>query len=153
RVIIHAGTVLGSDGFGYVHHEGKYHKFPQVGDVIIEEDVEIGANSCVDRGALGSTIIGRGTKIDNLVQEAHNGCIGEGCVIAAQVGVSGSSVIEDRVVIGGQVGIADHVTIQTGAIAGAQAGIPTGKIIRKGIMVWGTPARPIDEFKRIYAQT
>jgi UDP-3-O-[3-hydroxymyristoyl] glucosamine N-acyltransferase len=153
RVIIHSGAVIGSDGFGYVFHQGEYHKFPQIGDVVIEEDVEIGSNSCIDRGALDSTVIGRGTKIDNLVQIAHNVRIGKNCVLAAQVGVSGSSVIEDNVVVGGQVGIADHVRIQTGAIIGAQAGIPTAKIIRKGITVWGTPARPIDEFKKIFAQT
>jgi UDP-3-O-[3-hydroxymyristoyl] glucosamine N-acyltransferase len=153
RVIVHSGTVIGSDGFGYIYHEGKYQKFPQVGDVLIEEEVEIGSNVCIDRGALDSTIIGRGTKIDNLVQIAHNVRIGENCVLAAQVGVSGSSVIEDNVVVGGQVGIADHVRIQTGAIIGAQAGIPTAKIIRKGLTVWGTPARPIDEFKHIYAHT
>ena len=153
RVIIHSGSVIGGDGFGYVFYEGKYHKFPQIGDVIIESDVEIGSNVSIDRGALDSTMIGQGTKIDNLVQIAHNVKIGKNCVLAAQVGVSGSSVIEDNVIIGGQVGIADHVRIESGAIIGAQAGIPTGKIIRRGLAVWGTPARPIDEFKRIYAQT
>jgi UDP-3-O-[3-hydroxymyristoyl] glucosamine N-acyltransferase len=153
RVIIHSGTVIGSDGFGYVFHQGKYHKFPQVGDVLIENDVEIGSNVSIDRGALDSTIIGEGTKIDNLVQIAHNVRIGKNCVLAAQVGVSGSSVIEDNAIVGGQVGIADHVRIETGAIIGAQAGIPTGKIIRRGLTVWGTPARPIEDFKKIYAQT
>lgn len=153
RVIIHSGTVIGGDGFGYVFHQGQYHKFPQIGDVVIESDVEIGSNVSIDRGALDSTIIGQGTKIDNLVQIAHNVKIGKNCVLAAQVGVSGSSVIEDNVIVGGQVGIADHVRIETGAIIGAQAGIPTGKIIRRGLTVWGTPARPIEDFKRIYAQT
>lgn len=153
NVIIHSGTVIGSDGFGYVFHQGEYHKFPQVGDVVIENNVEVGSNVSIDRGALGSTIIGQGTKIDNLVQIAHNVKIGRNCVLAAQVGVSGSSVIEDNVVVGGQVGIADHVKLETGSIIGAQAGIPTGKIIRRGLTVWGTPARPIDDFKNIYAHT
>ncbi|KAF0248790.1 MAG: UDP-3-O-3-hydroxymyristoyl glucosamine N-acyltransferase [bacterium] len=153
RVIIHSGTVIGSDGFGYVFHQGEYYKFPQVGDVIIENDVEIGSNVSIDRGALGSTIIGQGTKIDNLVQIAHNVKIGKNCVLAAQVGVSGSSIIEDNVIVGGQVGIADHVRLEIGSIIGAQAGIPTGKIIRRGLTVWGTPARPIEDFKHIYAHT
>lgn len=153
RVIVHANTVIGSDGFGYVYHEGRYHKFPQVGDVLIEEDVEIGSNVSIDRGALDTTLISRGTKIDNLVQVGHNVRIGENCVMAAQVGISGSAVIEDNAVLGGQVGVADHVKIERGAIIGAQAGIPSGKIIRRGLTVWGTPARPIDEFKHIYAHT
>lgn len=153
RVVIHSGSVIGSDGFGYVFYDGQYHKFPQIGDVIIESDVEIGSNVSIDRGALDSTVIGQGTKIDNLVQIAHNVKIGKTCVLAAQVGVSGSSIIEDNVIVGGQVGIADYVRIESGAIIGAQAGIPTGKIIRRGLTVWGTPARPIDDFKRIYGQT
>ncbi|HMK24039.1 MAG TPA: hypothetical protein VK466_17020, partial [Terriglobales bacterium] len=149
RVIVHAGGVLGSDGFGYVRdaRTGRYEKFPQVGRLILEDDVEIGANSTVDRGALDVTRIGRGTKIDNLVHVGHNVDIGEDVVIAAQTGVSGSSVIEDGVIIGGQVGIADHVRIESGAILGAQSGIPSKKIIRgKGIVFWGTPARPIKEY-------
>lgn len=153
RVIIHAGTVIGSDGFGYVPANGRYHKFPQIGDVIIEDDVEIGSNSSIDRGALASTIIGQGTKIDNLVQIAHNVKIGKNCILAAQVGISGSAVLEDNVILGGQVGIADHVRIETGAIVGAQAGVPTGKIIRRDTLVWGTPARPMAEFKRVYVHT
>lgn len=153
RVIVHAGTVLGSDGFGYVLHEGTYHKFPQIGNLVIEDDVEIGSNVSIDRGALDTTIIGKGTKIDNLVQVAHNVSIGRNCILAAQVGVSGSSVIEDSVVLGGQVGIADKVKIEQGAVVGAQAGVPTGKIIRSGLTVWGTPARPIDDFKEIYAHS
>ena len=151
RVILHAGVVIGSDGFGYVFNEGRHLKFPQVGRVTIEDDVEIGSNSTVDRGALGATVIGEGTKIDNLVQVAHNVTIGRHCVIAAQTGISGSVQIGDYVVIAGQVGIADHVRIEDHAILGAQAGIPSGKTIRKGITVWGTPARPLDEFKRMYA--
>lgn len=151
RVIVHAGAVLGSDGFGYVRDEksGQYEKFPQIGRLEIEDDVEIGANSTIDRGALELTRIGRGTKIDNLVHVGHNVQIGEDVVIAAQTGVSGSSVIEKNVVIGGQVGIADHVRIEEGAILGAQSGIPSKKVIRgKGVIFWGTPARPIREYLR-----
>lgn len=151
RVTIHAGSVIGGDGFGYFLLDGRYHKFPQIGTVIIEDDVEIGTNVTIDRGTLGATIIRRGTKIDNLVQVAHNVVIGEHTVIAAQTGIAGSSVIEDHVVIGGQVGIADHVRIGRGAILGAQAGIPSGKRIPAGEFVWGTPARPMREFKSQYA--
>lgn len=149
RVILHAGVVLGSDGFGYVRDQttGKYHKFPQVGRLEIEDDVEIGANSTVDRGALDVTRIARGTKIDNLVHVGHNVQIGEDVVIAAQTGLSGSAVVENAVIIGGQVGIADHVRIESGAILGAQSGIPSKKVIRgKGIVFWGTPARPIKDY-------
>lgn len=150
RVIVHAGSVLGSDGFGYVNVDGVYHKFPQIGRLIIEDDVEIGANVTIDRATLDATIIKRGTKIDNLTQIAHNVYIGEHSVLAAQVGVAGSSRIERGAVIGGQVGIADHVTIGEGAIVGAQAGIPTGKRIHPKQFVWGTPARPMSEFKAQY---
>ena len=149
RVILHAGVVLGSDGFGYVRDKatGKYHKFPQIGRLEIEDDVEIGSNSTVDRGALEATRIGRGTKIDNLVHVGHNVQIGEDVVIAAQTGLSGSAVVENAVIIGGQVGIADHVRIEAGAILGAQSGIPSKKVIRgKGIVFWGTPARPIKDY-------
>ena len=149
RVILHAGVVLGSDGFGYVRDQatGKYHKFPQIGRLEIEDDVEIGSNSTVDRGALEATHIARGTKIDNLVHVGHNVQIGEDVVIAAQTGLSGSAVVEDAVIIGGQVGIADHVRIESGAILGAQSGIPSKKVIRgKGIVFWGTPARPIKDY-------
>lgn len=149
RVIVHGGATLGSDGFGYVRdsNTGHYHKFPQIGRLEIEDDVEIGANSTVDRGALDVTRIRRGTKIDNLVHVGHNVHIGEDVVIAAQTGLSGSAVVEDNVIIGGQVGIADHVRIESGAILGAQSGIPTKKIIRgKGVVFWGTPARPIRQY-------
>ncbi len=151
RVVVHAGAVIGSDGFGYVFAEGKHHKFPQLGGVVIEDDVEIGSNTTVDRGALGTTVIGAGTKIDNLVQVAHNVRVGRHCVIAAQTGISGSVEIGDYVVLAGQVGVADHVKIEERAVVGAQAGIPTGKTIRKGTTVWGTPARPLAEFKKMYA--
>src|SRR3989441_7895098 len=149
RVVIQAGAVLGSEGFGYVRDSktGRYEQFPQVGRLVIDNDVEIGANATVDRGALDETHIRRGTKIDNLVHVGHNVQIGEDVVIAAQTGLSGSAVVEDNVMIGGQVGIADHVRIEEGAILGAQSGIPTKKIIRgKGIVFWGTPARPIREY-------
>jgi UDP-3-O-[3-hydroxymyristoyl] glucosamine N-acyltransferase len=151
RVVVHAGAVIGSDGFGYVFGEGKHWKFPQVGGVEIGDDVEIGANTTIDRGSLGVTRIGAGTKIDNLVQVAHNVEVGEHTVIAAQTGISGSSTIGRNAVIAGQVGIADHCTIEDGAVIGAQAGVPTGKTIRRGETVWGTPARPMEKFKEQYA--
>jgi UDP-3-O-[3-hydroxymyristoyl] glucosamine N-acyltransferase len=145
--VIHAGTVIGADGFGYVRGDEKYIKFPQIGTVVIEDEVEIGANSCVDRGALGETRIGRGTKIDNQVQIAHNVQIGERVVIAAQTGISGSTVIESDAVIGGQVGMGDHARVKSGAIIGSQAGVLPGKIVRAGVW-WGTPVQPLDEYKR-----
>ena len=149
RVIVQAGAVLGSAGFGYVRDSetGRYEQFPQIGRLVIEDDVEIGANSTIDRGALDETRIRRGTKIDNLVHIGHNVQIGEDVVIAAQTGLSGSVTIEDDVIMGGQVGIADHVRVEAGAILGAQSGIPTKKVIRgKGVVFWGTPARPIREY-------
>lgn len=147
-VVLHAGVVIGADGFGYVKDEkDAYIKFPQIGTVVIEDDVEIGANTCIDRGALGETRIGEGTKIDNLVQVGHNVQIGKRCVIAAQTGISGSVVIEDDCVIGGQVGFGDHVRVLSGAVIGSQAGVLPGKIVRPGVW-WGTPIQPLDEFKR-----
>jgi UDP-3-O-[3-hydroxymyristoyl] glucosamine N-acyltransferase len=149
HVIAQAGAVLGSEGFGYVRdpETGRYEQFPQIVRLVIEDDVEIGANSTIDRGALDETRIRRGTKIDNLVHIGHNVQIGANVVIAAQTGLSGSAVVEDNVIIGGQVGIADHVRIEEGAILGAQSGIPTKKVIRgKGVVFWGTPARPIREY-------
>jgi UDP-3-O-[3-hydroxymyristoyl] glucosamine N-acyltransferase len=151
RVEVHAGAVIGADGFGYVFGEGRHWKFPQIGSVEIGDDVEIGANTTIDRGSLETTLIGAGVKIDNLVQVAHNVRIGEHSVLAAQTGVSGSSTLGKNVIIGGQVGIADHCTLEDGAVAGAQAGIPTGKTIRRGQVVWGTPARTLEKFKRQYA--
>ncbi|MEE8177223.1 MAG: UDP-3-O-(3-hydroxymyristoyl)glucosamine N-acyltransferase, partial [Acidobacteriota bacterium] len=145
RVILHSGCVVGGDGFGYVMEAGQYHKFPQIGVVEIADDVEIGSNSTVDRGALEDTRIGRGTKIDNLVQVGHTVQIGANCVVASQTGISGSSVIEDYVVIAGQVGLGDHVRVQKGAILGGQCGILPHKTVRAGQTVWGTPARPIRE--------
>ncbi len=151
RVVVHAGTVVGSDGFGYVFGEGRHWKFPQRGTVEIADDVEVGANTTIDRGALDATRIGADVKIDNLVQVAHNVSVGEHTVIAAQTGISGSCVVGKQVLLGGQVGVADHCHIQDGAVVGAQAGVPTGKTIRAGQTVWGTPARPLDKFKEQYA--
>ena len=150
RVEIHAGAVLGSDGFGYAPGDGRYWKFPQTGIVEIGDDVEIGANTTIDRGSLDDTRIGEGVKLDNLVHVGHNVKIGAHTVVAAQTGISGSSTLGHHVVVGGQVGIADHCTLEDGAIAGAQAGIPTGKTIRGGQTVWGTPAREIGKFKDTY---
>ncbi len=151
RVEIHAGAVIGADGFGYAFGEGKYWKFPQAGIVEIGDDVEIGANATIDRGSLNDTRIAEGVKLDNLVHVGHNVQIGAHTVVAAQTGISGSSVLGHHVVVGGQVGIADHCILEDGAVAGAQAGIPTGKTIRGGQTVWGTPAREIGKFKEAYA--
>jgi UDP-3-O-[3-hydroxymyristoyl] glucosamine N-acyltransferase len=121
--------------------------FPQIGTLVIEDDVEIGANTTIDRGALGETRIGRGTKIDNLVHIGHNCQIGEDVVIAAQVGIAGSTRVGDSAILGGQVGLAEKVTIGPGAVLGAQAGVPTGKkLFGPGEVFWGTPARPIKEY-------
>ena len=150
RVILHAGVCLGADGFGYVRHDLGYQKFPQIGTVMIEDDVEIGAHTCVDRAALGRTRIGRGTKLDNMVHVGHNCDIGERVVIAAQTGISGSVVIEDDAVIGGQVGFGDHTRVQSGAVIGSKAGILPGKIVRPGVW-WGIPVQPLDEYKRMNA--
>jgi UDP-3-O-[3-hydroxymyristoyl] glucosamine N-acyltransferase len=149
-VILHAGVCLGADGFGYVRHDLGYQKFPQIGTVVIEDDVEIGAHTCVDRAALGRTRIGRGTKLDNMVHVGHNCDIGERVVIAAQTGISGSVVIEDDAVIGGQVGFGDHTRVQKGAIIGSKAGILPGKIVRPGVW-WGIPVQPLDQYKRMNA--
>lgn len=145
---IHAGAIIGADGFGFVRDGAQgYVKFPQIGTVVIEDECVIGANTCIDRGALGETRIGAGTKIDNLVQIAHNVSIGKRVVIASQTGISGSTIIEDDCVIGGQVGMGDHAKVLSGAIIGSQAGVLPGKIVRAGIW-WGTPVQPLDEYKR-----
>src|SRR5882762_8657358 len=149
-VILHAGVVIGADGFGYVRGEMGYHKFPQIGTVIIEDGVELGANTCVDRAALGRTRIGRGTKIDNMVHVGHNCDIGERVVIAAQTGISGSVTIEDDCIIGGQVGFGDHIRVLSGAVIGSKAGILPGKIVRPGVW-WGIPIQRLDEYKRLNA--
>jgi UDP-3-O-[3-hydroxymyristoyl] glucosamine N-acyltransferase len=150
RVVLKAGAVIGAGGFGFVRDGGKLTRFPQIGTVVIEDDVEIGANTCVDRGALGETRIGEGTKIDNLVQVAHNVSIGKRVVIASQTGISGSVSIGDDCVIGGQVGFADHTEIADGTIIGAKSAVFPGKKLRGG--AWGgIPVRPLDEYKRLQA--
>ncbi len=146
RVIIHAGAVIGADGFGFVKDGRTHVKFPQIGKVIIEDDVEIGANTCVDRGSLETTIVRRGAKLDNLIQIAHNVEIGEDTVIAAQTGISGSSSLGAQCVIGGQVGIGEHARLDDNSIIGGQGGVLNGKHIRGGQVLWGTPARPLREF-------
>jgi UDP-3-O-[3-hydroxymyristoyl] glucosamine N-acyltransferase len=149
RVIVHAGAVLGSDGFGYVRdsQSGRFEKFPQAGKLVIEDDVEIGANSTIDRGALDETRIGRGTKIDNLVHIGHNCRIGENVVIAAQTGLSGSIVIGNDVLLGGQVGIGEHARIEEGVMLGGQGGVLPNKVLRgKGVAFWGTPAQPVRQY-------
>jgi UDP-3-O-[3-hydroxymyristoyl] glucosamine N-acyltransferase len=154
RVVVHAGAVLGSDGFGYVRDPktGRHDKFPQIGKLEIEDDVEIGANTTIDRGALETTRIGRGTKIDNLVHIGHNCQFGEDVIIAAQAGFSGSITIENQVVIGGQVGVGEHARIQEGVLLGGQAGVLPKKILRgKGVAFWGTPAKPLREYLRSLA--
>ncbi|MCX7793044.1 MAG: UDP-3-O-(3-hydroxymyristoyl)glucosamine N-acyltransferase [Thermodesulfovibrionales bacterium] len=148
RVIIHSGTVIGSDGFGYVFEDGRHYKIPQVGGVIIEDDVEIGANVTIDRATKGNTVIMKGTKIDNLVQIAHNVKIGPQCIIVAQTGIAGSSKLGAGVILAGQVGVADHIKIGDGVRIGAQSGImediPSGTY-------FGTPTLPHREWFRLYA--
>ena len=143
--ILHSGCVIGADGFGFVLNGDHYEKFPQVGRVEIGNFVEIGANSCVDRAALGVTSIGEGTKLDNMVHVAHNCRIGRHVVVAAQTGFSGGVVIEDYAVIGGQVGIGDKARVETRAVLGSGCGVLSSKIIHSGQVVWGTPARPLRE--------
>jgi UDP-3-O-[3-hydroxymyristoyl] glucosamine N-acyltransferase len=145
-VILHSGCVIGADGFGFVFTGGAYEKFPQIGRVEIGDRVEIGANSCIDRAALGVTSIGEGTKLDNLVHVGHNCRIGRHVVVAAQTGFSGGVIVEDYAIIGGQVGIGDKVRIESRAVIGSGAGILTSKIVRAGQVVWGTPARPLKEY-------
>jgi UDP-3-O-[3-hydroxymyristoyl] glucosamine N-acyltransferase len=139
RVIIHAGAVIGADGFGYVFDGRAHRKIPQVGTVIIGDDVEIGANTTIDRATTGATVIGQGTKIDNLVQIAHNVRVGRAAIIVSQVGIAGSSEIGDGVILGGQAGIPDHVKLEAGTMVGAQAGVIGD--LKKGIYL-GAPAIP-----------
>jgi UDP-3-O-[3-hydroxymyristoyl] glucosamine N-acyltransferase len=155
RVVVQAGAVLGSTGFGYARSRetGEYLIFPQQGRLVVEDDVEIGANTTIDRGALGETRIGRGTKIDNLVHIGHNCVIGKNVVIAAQTGISGSSVVEDGAILGGQVGIGEHATVGAGVILGGGAGVLSGKKMRgPGEVFWGRPARPLKEYLRDLAR-
>lgn len=154
-VVIQAGAVLGSTGFGYARSSetGEYILFPQQGGLYVEDNVEIGANTTIDRGALGDTRIGRGTKIDNLVHIGHNCLIGKNVVIAAQSGISGSSVVEDGAILGGQVGIGDHATVGAGVILGGGAGVLSGKKMKgPGEVFWGRPARPLKEYLRDLAR-
>lgn len=135
RVIIHSGAVIGADGFGYKFRGGKHVKVPQVGDVVLGDDVEVGANTCIDRGALSSTQVGQGSKLDNLVQVGHNNVVGNHVILCGQAALAGSCVIEDYVVLGGGVGVADHMKVGKGARAGAHSGI--GKDVPPGAEVWG----------------
>jgi len=147
RVVVHAGAVLGSDGYGYVRDPaaGEYLQFPQQGKLLIEDDVEIGANTCIDRGALDATVIGRGAKLDNLIHLGHNVIVGKNVLIAAQTGISGSTTIGDNAIIGGQVGVGDHAHIGENVILGSQAGVLPGKKLRAtGGILWGTPAQPVE---------
>ena len=149
RVILHAGVVLGADGFGYVRdpETGEYTQFPQRGVLVLEDDVEIGANSTIDRGALAETRIARGSKLDNLVHIGHNVRIGRQVVMAAQTGISGSCRIGDRAVFGGQVGIGDHAEVGEGVILGGQGGVlPMKKLRGDGVAFWGTPAKPLRRY-------
>lgn len=151
RVIVRAGSVLGSDGFGYVRDAstGRYEQFPQVGRLVIEDDVEIGALCAIDRGAMGETRIARGTKLDNQVHIGHNVSVGQDVVIAAQAAIAGSCVIEDRVVVAGQVGIADHARIESGVILGAQCGVAPGDVLTgPGTLYVGSPARPMKQWRK-----
>jgi UDP-3-O-[3-hydroxymyristoyl] glucosamine N-acyltransferase len=147
RVIIHAGTVIGSDGFGFVTDNGRHHKIPQVGGVIIEDDVEIGSNSTVDRAMLGNTIIKKGTKLDSQIHVAHNVTIGEHCLIAAQAGIAGSSRLGDHVVFGGRVGVADHISIGDRVMVGGGSGIT--KDVEAGQIIVGYYAMPIRDWLKV----
>jgi len=149
RVVVHAGSVIGSDGFGFAREGTVQVKVPQLGNVVVEDDVEIGANVCIARATVGTTRVGKGTKIDNLVQIAHNVVIGEGSVVVAQVGISGSTEIGDRVVLGGQAGIAGHIRVGDDAMVGAQAGVT--KSVPTGEQVSGYPARRHTAAKRLSA--
>jgi UDP-3-O-[3-hydroxymyristoyl] glucosamine N-acyltransferase len=149
RVIVHSGTVIGADGFGYVKEKGSHYKIPQVGKVRIEDDVEIGANVTIDRATLGITRIGRGTKIDNLVQIGHNVEIGENCIIVAQVGISGSTKIGNDTIIAGQAGLGGHLKIGNRVVIGAQSGVT--KSVPDDTTIFGYPAREIHKMKRIEA--
>jgi UDP-3-O-[3-hydroxymyristoyl] glucosamine N-acyltransferase len=155
RVVVHAGAVLGADGFGYVRDAktGAYTQFPQQGTLLVEDDVEIGANSTIDRGALKRTRIGRGTKIDNLVHVGHNCDIGEDVILVMGTGISGSSTVGNGAVLAGQVGIGDHAIVGPGVILGGQAGVLSGKTVtneglKPGTVLWGTPARPLKQVLR-----
>ncbi|HWA11252.1 MAG TPA: UDP-3-O-(3-hydroxymyristoyl)glucosamine N-acyltransferase [Opitutaceae bacterium] len=147
RIHLHPGVVVGADGFGYEFSQGRHEKVPQVGIVVIESDVEIGANSTLDRARFSRTVVGEGTKIDNLVQIGHNVVIGRHCILCAQTGISGSATLEDYVVLGGQVGVAGHITMGRGSKAGGQSGVSAN--ISPGVSVNGTVAIPYMLERRI----
>ncbi len=149
RVIVHSGTVIGSDGFGYIQHQGRHHKVPQIGAVTLEDDVELGANVTVDRATFGRTVIKRGTKVDNLVQIAHNVTVGEDSILVAQVGIAGSTTLHDHVIVGGQVGISDHLTIGEQVRIAARSGVIRDVAPRQTIS--GAPAMPHEEFLKAQA--
>jgi len=151
RVEVHSGAVIGADGFGYAFGEGRHWKFPQTGIVEIGDDVEIGANTTIDRGSLSDTRIAAGVKLDNLVHIGHNCVIGEHSVIAAQVGLSGSCTFGKNVVVGGQAGFGERCQLEDGVVIGGQSGVLGGKIVRSGETVWGTPARSLEKFKEQFA--
>jgi UDP-3-O-[3-hydroxymyristoyl] glucosamine N-acyltransferase len=151
RVEIHSGAVIGADGFGYAQGEGRYWKFPQAGIVEIADDVEIGANTTIDRGSLDDTRVAEGVKLDNLVHIGHNCQIGAHSIMAAQVGLSGSCDFGKHVIVGGQAGFGEQCYLEDGAIIGGQSGVLGGKTIRSGQTVWGTPARPLEKFKEQFA--
>jgi len=148
RVTIHSGTVVGSDGFGFADVEGVHQKIPQIGTVVIEDDVDIGANVTIDRARFDKTVIGKGTKIDNLVQIAHNVHIGENCIIVSQVGISGSSILGNNVILAGQAGVTGHLTIGEGSIVASKCGVT--KSIPANSKVSGFPSRPHDLVKKIF---
>ena len=143
--------MIGAEGFGYAFGEGKHWKFPQVGIVEIGDDVEIGANTTIDRGSLDDTRIAEGVKLDNLVHVGHNCQIGAHTVIAAQVGLSGSCLVGKRVVVGGQAGFGERCKLEDGSVIGGQSGVLGGKTVRSGQTVWGTPARSLEKFKELFA--
>ncbi len=147
RVVVHSGTVIGADGFGYVQHQGRHHKIPQLGSVVIEDDVELGANVTIDRATFGRTLVKQGTKVDNLVQIAHNVTVGEHCILVAQVGIAGSTTIGRHVMIGGQAGLADHLTIGDQVMIAAKAGV--NRSLESNQVVGGIPAMPRDKALRI----
>jgi UDP-3-O-[3-hydroxymyristoyl] glucosamine N-acyltransferase len=147
RVIVHSGTVIGADGFGYVQHQGRHHKIPQLGGVVIEDDVELGANVTVDRATFGRTLVKQGTKVDNLVQIAHNVTVGEHCILVAQVGIAGSTTIGRHVMIGGQAGLSDHITIGDQVMIAAQSGV--NRSVESNQIVGGSPAMPREKALRV----
>jgi UDP-3-O-[3-hydroxymyristoyl] glucosamine N-acyltransferase len=149
RVVIHAGAVLGADGYGFATQDGRHHKIPQIGKVVIEDDVEIGANVTIDRATTGETRVGAGTKIDNLVHIAHNVRIGKDCLIVAQVGISGSTKVGNRVTLAGQVGVTGHLTIGDGAVIAAQSGVMND--VEPGAVLFGSPVRPIKQAMKLQA--